>query len=289
MERHAEVRRAAAAIDDRGRAPTTVAPAARATSIVSRVEPPVVTTSSTTSTLSSGLKREATPQRQPAVLPLGEDRAHAERARHLVADDDAAERRREHDRRAVALERGAERFTERRRVARVLEHERALQVPGAVQTRRQTEVAFEQGAGLAEQMQELVVGHRRRVPKLARTAPDCGTDRRVGEGLVYNRRGLGNSRSRSSVYSTMTSRPCRGKSADTRSTPFSHLEHRPMHLLPRPGARALLAAAMLLGAATITFAQQQPAAAAADAAGRAGHGRDPAGHREHWARPAALD
>src|SRR6476660_2005625 len=58
----------------------------------------------------------------------------------------------------------------------------------------------------------------------------------------------------------MTSRPCRGKSADTRSTPFSHLEHRPMHLLPRPGARALLAAAMLLGAATITFAQQQPQA-----------------------------
>ena len=33
-----------------------------------------------------------------------------------------------------------------------------------------------------------------------------------------------------------------------------------MHLLPRPGARALLAAAMLLGAATITFAQQQPPA-----------------------------
>jgi len=33
-----------------------------------------------------------------------------------------------------------------------------------------------------------------------------------------------------------------------------------MHLLPRPGARALLAAAMLLGAATITFAQQQPQA-----------------------------
>ena len=31
-----------------------------------------------------------------------------------------------------------------------------------------------------------------------------------------------------------------------------------MHLLPRPGARALLAAAMLLGAATITLAQQQP-------------------------------
>ena len=29
-----------------------------------------------------------------------------------------------------------------------------------------------------------------------------------------------------------------------------------MHLLPRPGARALLAAAMLLGAASITFAQQ---------------------------------
>ena len=163
-------------------APTTVAPAARATSIVSRVEPPVVTTSSTTSTLSLGAQREATPQRQPAVLPLGEDRAHAERARHLVADHDAAERRGEDRRRAEPASAGAERVAERRRVARMLEHERALQVPGAVQTRRQTEVAFEQGAGLAEQMQELVVGHRRRVPKLARTAPDAGPSACRGTG-----------------------------------------------------------------------------------------------------------
>ena len=78
-------------------APTTVAPAARATSIVSRVDPPVVTTSSTTSTRSLGSKRETAPQAQRPVLPLGEDRAHAERPADLLADDDAAERRRQHD------------------------------------------------------------------------------------------------------------------------------------------------------------------------------------------------
>ena len=60
-------------------APTTSAPAARATSIVSRVDPPVVTTSSTTRTFSPGVEREAAPQRQRAVLPLGEDRADAQR------------------------------------------------------------------------------------------------------------------------------------------------------------------------------------------------------------------
>ena len=78
-------------------APTTVAPASLATSIVSRVEPPVVTTSSTTRTRSRGRQREAAPERQPSVLALGEDRPDAQRAAHFVADDDAAERGRQDD------------------------------------------------------------------------------------------------------------------------------------------------------------------------------------------------
>ena len=41
------------------------------------------------------LEREPAAERQRAVLPLGEDRPHPERPRHLVADDDAPERRRE--------------------------------------------------------------------------------------------------------------------------------------------------------------------------------------------------
>ena len=48
---------------------------------------------------------ESAPQRQLAVLPLGEHRADAERAADLVTDDDAAERGREHRPSAAKLAR----------------------------------------------------------------------------------------------------------------------------------------------------------------------------------------
>ena len=130
-------------------APTTCAPGASATRAVSRVEPPVVTTSSTTSTRSSRRQREAAAQRQRAVLPLGEQRAHAERARDFLADDDAAERRRQHDRRLQMPRALGERAPERVGELGILQHQRALQVAVAVQPRRQPEVPFEQRAGLA--------------------------------------------------------------------------------------------------------------------------------------------
>ena len=74
-------------------APTTSAPAARATSMVSRVDNPVVTTSSTTSTRSPGARWNPRRSSEPAVLSLGKERPNAERPRHLVADDHAAQRR----------------------------------------------------------------------------------------------------------------------------------------------------------------------------------------------------
>ena len=96
------------------------APAARATSIVSRVDFPVVNTSSTTSTRSPGDRLK--PRRSVsagAARSLREYRAHAERARHFVADDQAAQRRRQHDRRAAdAFTRAASARPERRRVGR---------------------------------------------------------------------------------------------------------------------------------------------------------------------------
>ena len=79
-----------------------------ATCIVSRVDPPVVSTSSTTSTrsVSASVKPRrsvSTPSCRSAKM-----RAHAERAADLVADDDAAERRRQHDgRRAGRASRSA--------------------------------------------------------------------------------------------------------------------------------------------------------------------------------------
>ena len=135
-------------------APTTTAPAARATSIVSLVEPPVVTTSSTTSTFSPGSERESASERQLPVLALGEDGADAKRAADFLADDDAAQRRRQHRLRAEAAHAIRERRAERFGLARMLQHERALQVAGAVQSGRQAEVALEERARAAKAVED---------------------------------------------------------------------------------------------------------------------------------------
>ena len=59
-------------------------------------------------------------------------------------------------RRADALgDRPAERFG----VRGMLQHERALQVAGAVQAGRQAEVPVEQGAGAAEEVEQFVACH----------------------------------------------------------------------------------------------------------------------------------
>ena len=52
-----------------------------------------------------------------------------------------------------------DRAAERLGLLRMLQHERALQVAGAVQPRRQAEVAFEQRARPAEQIKKLVACH----------------------------------------------------------------------------------------------------------------------------------
>ena len=55
-------------------------------------------------------------------------------------------------------ERAAERFG----VRRVLQHERALQIAGAVQAGGQAEMSVEQGAGFPEQIEQVVgAGHQR--------------------------------------------------------------------------------------------------------------------------------
>ena len=79
------------------------------------------------------VEREPAPQRERAVLALREDRAHAERAAHLVADDDATERWRQDDGRRKHRDALGQRAREGLRVARVLQYQRALQIPGAVQ------------------------------------------------------------------------------------------------------------------------------------------------------------
>ena len=74
----------------------------------------------------------------------------AERAADFLADDDAAERGREH--RPGTQRRGARSASARRGLglARMLQHERALEIAGAVKAGRQAEMPFEQGARVTE-------------------------------------------------------------------------------------------------------------------------------------------
>src|SRR5439155_1753715 len=58
------------------------------------------------------LEHEPAAQLHHALFALGEERAHAERARHLVRDEDAADRRRQHGARAHRAERLGERGPE---------------------------------------------------------------------------------------------------------------------------------------------------------------------------------
>ncbi len=59
--------------------------------MTSRVEPPVVMTSSTTTTGSAGLQGEPAAERHAAVLPLREQAAAGEGPRDLVGHQDAPE------------------------------------------------------------------------------------------------------------------------------------------------------------------------------------------------------
>ena len=108
----------------------------------------------------TGVEREPAPQRQRAVLALREDRADAESAADFLADHDPAERGRQHRLRAERSDDRAKRGAERLGLAWMLQHERALQIAGAVQSGRQTEVPFEKSAGLSKNCQNFGFSHR---------------------------------------------------------------------------------------------------------------------------------
>ena len=82
----------------------------------------------------AGREREAAPQHQLAVLSLGEDGADAERAPDLLTDDDAAERRRQHDLGVEAAHAGGDLRSAGLGLGRVLQHQRTLQVAWTVQS-----------------------------------------------------------------------------------------------------------------------------------------------------------
>ena len=131
-------------------APTTSAPAARATSIVSRVEPASRHDVLDDQDPFTGRERETAPQHQLAVLSFGEDGADAERPPDFLPDDDAAERRREHDLRTEATHAVGNFRSAGLGFGRVLQDQGALQIPGTVQSGGQPKVSFQQRTGLAK-------------------------------------------------------------------------------------------------------------------------------------------
>src|SRR5262249_47815055 len=78
---------------------------------------------------------EPAPQRQFAVLPLGEDRADAKSAPYFLSNDNPAQRRREDGLRAEGTKMVRERDPTRLSVTRMLQHESTLQVAWTVQSR----------------------------------------------------------------------------------------------------------------------------------------------------------
>jgi hypothetical protein len=90
-----------------------------------------------------------------SLLPFGKDCANVKRAGDFVADDDAAEGRRENHRRCQLPDAGGNAGTAGLRFARMLQDEGALEISGAVQAGGEPEVPFEQRPDTAKQIQNV--------------------------------------------------------------------------------------------------------------------------------------
>ena len=116
----------------------------------------------------AGSEAESAAEQHDAFLAFGEERAETESSRYFVRDDDSAERRRSHYRRAQMAQFRRQRGTQLLGDPRVLQDQRALNVPIAVQARGKDEVPFKQGAVLTEDVENLVFANilstRVRVP-----------------------------------------------------------------------------------------------------------------------------
>ncbi len=99
--------------------------------------------------------REAATQRHGTLLALGEAKRHAERRGHLVADDHAAQRRREHRLRSRAAQTIGERRPHLPRALRQLQEQRALHVSRRVQSGGETEVPAAQSPALGQHQLEV--------------------------------------------------------------------------------------------------------------------------------------
>ena len=167
--------RAAASIDDRRRRRRHARRPRCATCIVSRVDPPVVTTSSMTTTRSVSVSMN--PRRSVSTPSCrSANSARTPRARPtswpMTTPPSAGDSTTVGFKSRTALGDGT---TQRFGVRRILQHQRALEIAAAVQSGGQAEVAVEQGAGAAEQVEQFVASHgarsRSRKPEPLTTEP----------------------------------------------------------------------------------------------------------------------
>src|SRR4029077_2441764 len=108
----------------------------------------------------AGLEFEAAAQGHLAgAVAFDEERAHAEGARDFVADDDAAERRRNHPRDLEIAKKFCEGTAQRVGMLRMREDQRALDVGGAVASAGQLEMALADRAYLFEHFEDVVTFH----------------------------------------------------------------------------------------------------------------------------------
>src|SRR5205085_3699362 len=105
---------------------------------------------------------ETAPQSHAPLFALSPDRARAERPRHFITDDDAADGRRSNRLHAICTEAFSQRAPERFRLRRMLQDERALQVTLAMQPARQHEMPFEQRARPLEPFDDLRCLHNKK-------------------------------------------------------------------------------------------------------------------------------
>ena len=131
-------------------------------------------------TFSPFFQGEAPADHHHAVLALGEDEAAAQGAGDLVADQDAAHGRADHQVVGGVVEERAHGGAQFAGQFGKLQDARALEIAVAVQAAAQQEVPAVQGAQFFHQVEDLVFGHGRGLPWAVSGSGHFGGDGRQG-------------------------------------------------------------------------------------------------------------
>lgn len=139
--------------------PATSPPRPRTRSTVCWTRPPLVTTSSATRTFLTRLDRKTALQDQLAVLLVRENRADSERTGDLLADDQAADRRRDHRLNPLPPELIGEEPADRFGLVRVLQKQSGLKEAAAVQSAAKLKVAGQKRTGIFQNFDDFLFRH----------------------------------------------------------------------------------------------------------------------------------